>query len=333
MPSPEPLVVMNGNQAVGLGIMAAGIEMVAMYPITPATSVSHYLGRRAASASAASSTRPRTRSPPSASPSAPATPARPRATITSGPGLALKTEFLGLAVMAEMPLVVVVVQRGGPSTGLPTKVEQGDLLAALYGEPGDAPKIVLAPATIEECFHFVVMARKLAEEFRGPVLAAHRRQPGHRRGAVPAPAPRGAVAGAGDRPVALAGGGRPLRLGPADRSLGAADPRPARRRVRAHRPRAHPQEQGRLRPALQPDRLRHAQPQAGHAAARSGAAAGPRRPRGRPAGGRLGLDAGRHRRGGRPAARRRASGCPRSTCASCRRSSPGSTPSSGASSG
>ncbi|MBE9562290.1 MAG: 2-oxoacid:acceptor oxidoreductase subunit alpha, partial [Proteobacteria bacterium] len=91
-------------------------------------------------------------------------------TITSGPGLALKTELLALAVMSEIPLVVCVVQRGGPSTGLPTKVEQGDLLAALYGEPGDAPKIVIAAATIEECLHFVIMARKLAEAFRGPVI-------------------------------------------------------------------------------------------------------------------------------------------------------------------
>jgi len=91
-------------------------------------------------------------------------------TITSGPGLALKTEFLGYAVMAEVPLVVVVVQRGGPSTGLPTKVEQGDLFAALYASPGDSPKIVIAPATIEECFHFMITARKLAEDFRGPVM-------------------------------------------------------------------------------------------------------------------------------------------------------------------
>jgi 2-oxoglutarate ferredoxin oxidoreductase subunit alpha len=91
-------------------------------------------------------------------------------TITSGPGLALKTEYLALAVMAEIPLVLVVVQRGGPSTGLPTKVEQGDLLAALYGEPGDAPKVVIAAATIEECLHFVIMARRLAETFRTPVV-------------------------------------------------------------------------------------------------------------------------------------------------------------------
>ncbi len=91
-------------------------------------------------------------------------------TITSGPGLALKTEMLALAVMAEVPLVLAVVQRGGPSTGLPTKVEQGDLLAALFGEPGDAPKVVMAAATIQECLHFVIMARRLAEAFRTPVV-------------------------------------------------------------------------------------------------------------------------------------------------------------------
>ncbi len=162
-------VVMNGNEAVGLGIMASGMELLAMYPITPATSVSHYLAGAFASvggfvhqaedeiaaigfalgASYAGKT---------------------ACTVTSGPGLALKSEFLGLAVMAEIPLVLVLVQRGGPSTGLPTKVEQGDLLAVLYGSPGDNPKIVLAPATIEECFHFVVLARRLAENFRGPVM-------------------------------------------------------------------------------------------------------------------------------------------------------------------
>ncbi|MCC6782177.1 MAG: 2-oxoacid:acceptor oxidoreductase subunit alpha [Planctomycetes bacterium] len=169
LPTTDRLVVMNGNQATGLGIMAAGMELVAMYPITPATSASHYLAGAfqkvggqvhqaedeiaaigfAIGASFAGKT---------------------ACTITSGPGLALKTEFLGYAVMAELPLVVVVVQRGGPSTGLPTKVEQGDLLAVLFGEPGDAPKIVIAAATIEECFHLPITARRLAEAFRGPVI-------------------------------------------------------------------------------------------------------------------------------------------------------------------
>ena len=162
-------IVVNGNTAAGLGVMAAGIDLVAMYPITPATSASHYLAEDfhltggfvhqaedeiaaigfAIGASYAGKT---------------------ACTITSGPGMALKTEMLGLAVMAEIPLVIINVQRGGPSTGLPTKVEQGDLLSSLYGMPGDSPKIVIAAATISECFHFVIMARKLAESFRMPVI-------------------------------------------------------------------------------------------------------------------------------------------------------------------
>jgi 2-oxoglutarate ferredoxin oxidoreductase subunit alpha len=167
--STQSMVVMNGNQAMALGVMAAGIEVCSMYPITPATSVSHFLAQNfeevggfvhqaedeiaaigfAIGCSYAG---------------------RTALTVTSGPGLALKTEMLGLAVMAEVPLVVIVVQRGGPSTGLPTKIEQGDLMAALYAAPGDAPKIIMAPATIEECFHFIIMARRLAEDFRGPVF-------------------------------------------------------------------------------------------------------------------------------------------------------------------
>ena len=149
--------------------MAAGFEVCAMYPITPATSASFYLANTfdevggflhqaedeiaaigfAIGASYAGKT---------------------ACTITSGPGMALKTEMIGLAVMAEVPLVIIDVQRGSPSTGLPTKVEQGDLLASIYGAPGDSPKVVIAAATISECFHFVVMARKLAESFRTPVI-------------------------------------------------------------------------------------------------------------------------------------------------------------------
>jgi 2-oxoglutarate ferredoxin oxidoreductase subunit alpha len=91
-------------------------------------------------------------------------------TVTSGPGLALKTEFIGLAIMGEIPLVLVDVQRGGPSTGLPTKVEQSDLHAALFAQPGDAPRIVIAPATIEECFDVMITARRLAETFRTVVI-------------------------------------------------------------------------------------------------------------------------------------------------------------------
>ncbi len=163
------MVVTNGNIALGLGVMAAGMELVSMYPITPATSASHFIADVyngvggfvhqaedeiaaigfAIGASYAGKT---------------------ACTITSGPGMALKTEMIGLAAMGEIPLVIVDVQRGGPSTGLPTKVEQADLLSSLYGEPGDAPKIVIAAATIPECFEFAITARKLAEEFRTPVI-------------------------------------------------------------------------------------------------------------------------------------------------------------------
>jgi 2-oxoglutarate ferredoxin oxidoreductase subunit alpha len=162
-------VVVNGNTAVGLGVMAAGIDLVSMYPITPATSASHYLAEdfpltggfvhqaedeiAAIGFAIGSSYAGKT-----------------ACTITSGPGMALKTEMIGLAVMAEVPLLIVDVQRGGPSTGLPTKVEQGDLLSCLFGAPGDSPKIVISAATISECFHFMIMARNLAESFRGPVI-------------------------------------------------------------------------------------------------------------------------------------------------------------------
>jgi len=167
--SDRPMVVMNGNQAVAIGSIASGMELCAMYPITPATSASHYLSDIfekfggivhqaedeiaaigvAVGASFAG---------------------RVAFTITSGPGLALKTEFIGLAVMTETPLVIVDVQRGGPSTGLPTKVEQSDLLAAIFGQPGDAPHVVLAPATMEECFLSMTTARRIAEAFRCVVI-------------------------------------------------------------------------------------------------------------------------------------------------------------------
>lgn len=165
----EPQVVANGNTMVALGVLASGMEVCAMYPITPATSASHYLSEIfesvggvvhqaedeiAACAFALGASYA----------------GKCAVTITSGPGMALKTELMGLAVMAEIPLVMVNVQRGGPSTGLPTKVEQGDLLATIFGSPGDAPKIVLAPATIEDCFYSMITARKIAETFRTLVV-------------------------------------------------------------------------------------------------------------------------------------------------------------------
>jgi len=91
-------------------------------------------------------------------------------TSTSGPGLALKSEAIGLAVMAELPVVIVNVQRGGPSTGLPTKTEQADLLQALYGRNGECPVVVIAASTPSDCFHFAYEAARIALEHMTPVL-------------------------------------------------------------------------------------------------------------------------------------------------------------------
>ncbi|MEE8308515.1 MAG: 2-oxoacid:acceptor oxidoreductase subunit alpha [Gammaproteobacteria bacterium] len=165
----EPQIVVNGNVALGLGVMASGMEVCAMYPITPATSASHYLSdvfrnvggivhqaedEIAACAFAIGASYA----------------GKCAVTITSGPGFSLKQETIGLAVMAEIPLVVVNVQRGGPSTGLPTKTEQGDLLFACFGGHGDAPKVVMAAADIEDCFYMMITARKIAETFNTVVV-------------------------------------------------------------------------------------------------------------------------------------------------------------------
>jgi 2-oxoglutarate/2-oxoacid ferredoxin oxidoreductase subunit alpha len=165
----EPQVVVNGNTAVALGVLASGMEICAMYPITPATSASHYLSdvfekvggilhqaedEIAACAFAVGASYA----------------GKCAVTITSGPGYSLKQEGIGLATMAEIPLVVVNVQRGGPSTGQPTKMEQGDLFAAIFGSHGDAPKVVMAPGTIEECFYSIITARKIAETFNMVVV-------------------------------------------------------------------------------------------------------------------------------------------------------------------
>jgi 2-oxoglutarate ferredoxin oxidoreductase subunit alpha len=165
----EPQVVVNGNTALALGVLASGMEICAMYPITPATSASHYLSdvfekvggivhqaedEIAACAFAVGASYA----------------GKCTVTITSGPGYSLKQEAIGLAVMGEIPLVVVNVQRGGPSTGQPTKVEQGDALAAIFGSHGDAPKVVMAPSSIEDCFYSIITARRIAETFNMVVV-------------------------------------------------------------------------------------------------------------------------------------------------------------------
>ena len=92
------------------------------------------------------------------------------ATATSGPGFSLKSEFLGLAVMAELPLVIIDVQRAGPSTGMPTKTSQGDLNQALFGRHGDSPCPVLAPSSPTDCFESIMEAAEIATKFMTPVI-------------------------------------------------------------------------------------------------------------------------------------------------------------------
>ena len=163
----------NGNTATAWGLIAAseksGLPLfLGSYPITPATDILHELAKRkdlgvkaiqvedeiagvctAIGASFAGNL---------------------AVTSTSGPGLALKSEGIGLAVMAELPLVIIDVQRGGPSTGLPTKTEQTDLLQALYGRNGESPVVVVAASTPTDCFDMAFQAAKIALEHMTPVI-------------------------------------------------------------------------------------------------------------------------------------------------------------------
>jgi 2-oxoglutarate/2-oxoacid ferredoxin oxidoreductase subunit alpha len=162
-------LVLTGNDACALGALWAGCDFFAGYPITPSSEVMHFLNQHL----------PRlggkfvqTEDEISAiTHCIGASFAGARAmTATSGPGLSLMQEGLGLASMAELPLVVVNVQRGGPSTGLPTKSEQSDLLASVYGTHGDAPKAVLAPIDVRGCYEMTILAFYLSETYQIPVI-------------------------------------------------------------------------------------------------------------------------------------------------------------------
>jgi 2-oxoglutarate ferredoxin oxidoreductase subunit alpha len=162
-------VVMNGNEAIAYGLIAAGVRFGAAYPITPWSDVMEILRRElpkyggtfvqcedeiasvcmALGGSFAG---------------------RVAVTGSSGPGIALKTEAIGWGVMAEMPLVIVDVQRGGPSTGLPTNIEQSDLNIATFGGHGDAPRVVIAPANVEDCFYMAIEAVNIARQYSVPVF-------------------------------------------------------------------------------------------------------------------------------------------------------------------
>ena len=165
----EDRMLISGNQAIAVGAIAAGVKYFAGYPITPASDILEWLSVRLPQvggltiqcedeiASLASVLG--------------ASYAGAKAmTATSGPGLSLMGELIGYAGTAEIPVVIVDAQRGGPSTGLPTKTEQSDLNQALYGSHGDAPRIVIAPVSVEDCFFATVDAFNYAEEYQVPVI-------------------------------------------------------------------------------------------------------------------------------------------------------------------
>jgi 2-oxoglutarate ferredoxin oxidoreductase subunit alpha len=161
-------VLLNGDEAIGMGAIAAGCRFYAGYPITPATDVMEYLTGRidefgghvvqaedelSAINMALGAARAGARS----------------MTATSGPGIDLMTETFGLVATSETPLVIVDVMRSGPSTGMPTKQEQGDLNMTLYGGHGEIPRFVVAPTSIDECFWKTVEAFNYAEQYQTPV--------------------------------------------------------------------------------------------------------------------------------------------------------------------
>ena len=163
----------NGNQATGWGLIAAaekaGLELfVGSYPITPATEILQTLAER--KDLGVKSFQAEDEIAGIATAIGAAFAGDLAVTTTSGPGFALKSEAIGLAVMAELPLVIVNVQRGGPSTGLPTKTEQSDLLQALYGRNGESPVVILAASTPSDCFWYAFKAAKIALERMVPVV-------------------------------------------------------------------------------------------------------------------------------------------------------------------
>ncbi len=185
-PSSYKRIVMSGNEALSTGAIAAGCRYYGGYPITPASDILEFMEKDlpkfggavvqtedeiAAIASVVGASYA----------------GKKAMTATAGPGLALMVEVMGLATMAEIPCVIVDAQRGGPSTGLPTKMEQGDLNLAVYGAHGDAPRIVLAPGDVEECIYLIIHAFNLAEKYQTPVIFMTDQSLAHRTQTYPWP--------------------------------------------------------------------------------------------------------------------------------------------------
>ncbi len=179
-------VLLNGNLAISIGAAHAGLDVFIGYPISPATPIllwmeQNLVGEGKFVHQSSSEIESIT------SIVGAGYAGKKAMTSTAGPGFTLMGEGIGLAWMAEIPLVVIDVQRGGPSTGLPTKTEQSDLLTALYPGHGDMKMPVIAPGTVEECFEAGVMSLNWAERYQGPVVVLSEHALSERRQNIPRP--------------------------------------------------------------------------------------------------------------------------------------------------
>ncbi len=165
----EDKVMLSGNLAIGFAALDADLKLYFGYPITPATPIMEFLAKKLPSQGGKVVQMEDEISSIAAVLGANHAGARAM-TATSGPGFALMTELIGLGVMAEIPAVILNAQRGGPSTGLPTKTEQSDLHSAVYGGTGDSPRIVIAPTTVAECYTYTLKSFQYAEKYQTPVV-------------------------------------------------------------------------------------------------------------------------------------------------------------------
>ena len=179
-------ILVNGNFALCLGALASGLDFYVGYPISPATSILMWMERNLTGPG--KFTYQATSEIESITSVVGAGFAGKKAmTATAGPGFSLMSEGLGLAWMAEIPLVVANIQRGGPSTGLPTKTEQSDLFSAMYPAHGDVRLPIIAPGTVEECFYGALTAFNWAERYQGPVILLSEHMLSERSRNIPKP--------------------------------------------------------------------------------------------------------------------------------------------------
>ncbi|MBM7854747.1 2-oxoglutarate ferredoxin oxidoreductase subunit alpha [Desulfohalotomaculum tongense] len=182
-----PARLMQGNEACAEGALAAGLSFYAGYPITPSTEITEILSRKLPARGGRFIQMEDEIASMAAVIGASLTGAK-ALTATSGPGFSLKQENIGFAALAEVPCVIINVQRLGPSTGVATAPAQGDVMQAKWGTHGDHPVIVLSPASVKECFMLTVRSFNLAERFRVPVIMLLDEVVGHMRERVELPA-------------------------------------------------------------------------------------------------------------------------------------------------